>query len=70
MSFDFGDRVVVLHSTDTETAGIVGWHGKISGKSYLDDDPGNVVLAYAVAMDEAGGRTWMVDPTALQREPH
>ena len=46
--------------------GVAGWRGIVVGKSHENDDPRGTVLVYAVAMDEAGGRTWMVEPDDLE----
>jgi len=43
-----------------------GLAGRVSGKSYEDDDPQGQVLAYAVAMDEGDGLVWMVEPEDLE----
>ena len=37
---------------------IVGWHGRIVGKSLEDDDDARPVVGFAVAMDEDGERVW------------
>jgi hypothetical protein len=66
--FDLEQRVVVQVNARTETAGTAGWHGRVVGKSYENDDPSGPVLAYAVAIDEDGERVWMIDPEDLERE--
>ena len=52
----------------TRARGTAGWHGRVVGKSYEDDDPRRSVLAYAVAMDENGEKVWMVDTEDLEAD--
>ena len=47
---------------------IVGWHGRIVGKSFEDDDDARPVVGFAVAMDEDGERVWSLDPDATERD--
>jgi len=65
-SFDLEQRVVVRATDRTRADGTAGWHGRVSGKSYEDDDPQAQTLGYAVAMDEGDGLVWMVEPEDLE----
>jgi hypothetical protein len=65
-SFNIDQRVVVAATDRKRADGTGGWHGKVVGKSYQNDDRSGHVLAYAVAMDEDDERVWMVEPDDLR----
>jgi len=65
-SFDIDQSVVVSATDRTRANGTAGWHGKVVGQSYENDDPSGHVLAYAVAMNEDDERVWMVEPDDLR----
>jgi hypothetical protein len=65
-TFDFDQRVVVRDTSRSRENGTAGWHGRVVGKSYENDDPNGRVLAFAVAMDEDDHTVWMVEPVDLR----
>jgi hypothetical protein len=65
---DFDECVIVKDTDRTRASGTAGWHGRVVGKSYEDDDPRRSVLAYAVAMDENREKVWMVDTEDLEAD--
>jgi hypothetical protein len=68
-AFDFDQRVVVRRTSRTRENGTAGWHGRVVGKSYENDDPNGKIVAYAVAMDEDDQTVWMVEPVDLHVTP-